>query len=64
MFAVLTIIMVEKVKIWMVIFVMKSLEFLTFFFLLGWTTAYIGFEGFSLSYLILINLFIIFISVF
>ena len=63
-FAVITILFIDKLKLWMGIFIAKGLEFLAFLFLLGWTTAYVGFEGFSLSYMILINLSIIFISVF
>ena len=36
--------------------VLKLLEFLVYFFLLGWAAGYYGFEFVSLSYMIILNI--------
>lgn len=44
--------------------IVKIFEFLVFFFFLGWCAGYFGFEGLSLSYVILINFLFIFLFIY
>ena len=49
---------------WPAVYVLKVIEFFVLFFFFGWTAGYFGYEGFSLTFIMLINYLILMLSIY